>query len=224
MASINIPVYVTMALDPALTASASSDFNGITIVGTAPDGTWYVMEADNFKGVPNQVIERCARYAQLYKPRVFSLEAIAAQILFRPLLVPALRDAGVHPSIYEYRTPPHRSKAQRIEALQPHFKSGRIVIREGLGELIDQLERYPEVDHDDLLDSLAQHLEISRIPHKGEVHPSIGRDWYEDFQQYGPGDSEERPNVPADGTYTGRHGTPTRATDITLLDLPPRSL
>lgn len=198
-----------MAVDPALSASASADFTGITVVGTAPDGTWYVLEADNFKGVPDQVLERIVKHCQYYKPRILSLEAVAAQILFRPLLVPRLRAAGLNPEIREYRVSASRSKQQRIEALQPLFKMGRIYIKEGLEDLIDQLDRFPEVDHDDLADSLAQHLEIARPPRSGEVHPSIGRDWYEDFAQWGP-QSTSSQNVPLDGTWTGKHNTLTK--------------
>lgn len=215
--SINVPVYVTLAVDPALTASKTADFTGITVVGTDIEGRWYVMEADNFKGVPHEVIDRIVRYTQLYKPVVLSIETVAAQILYRPLLVPALYEAGVEPRIYEYHAPPYRSKSQRIEALQPKFKGGMIYIREGLEDLIEQLDRYPEVEHDDLLDSLAQHLEIARPPRKGEAHPSIGRDWFERFARYKDlaYDPQKDLGLPQDkrfldGTTTGRHATLTR--------------
>jgi predicted phage terminase large subunit-like protein len=196
-----------MAIDPALSASDSADFTGFTVVGCAPDATWYIMEADNFKGVPNQVIDRSVRHAIHYKPRKLSLESVAAQILYKNLLIPALREAGLNPEIVEYRIPSYRSKAQRIEALQPLFKMGKIKIREGLEELIEQLTRYPEIEHDDLLDSLTQHLPIVRAPRHGEVHPSIGRDWFEDFKQWAPKDKPKESSDSGDGTYTGQHST-----------------
>jgi predicted phage terminase large subunit-like protein len=225
--AINVPVFVTMAIDPALSADSGSDYTGFTVVGTDPEGIWYVIVAENFKGVPDEVINRAVRHAQTYKPQVLSLEATAAQILYRPLLVPALMNAGLSPTIHEYKAPPWRSKAQRIESLQPMFKQNRIFIREGLEDLIDQLDRYPEVEHDDLLDSLTQHLEISRPPKPGEVHPSVGRDWFERFTRRGgyvyepPKDealAEVPLKLPSDGTWTGGHGTATTREYAELLD------
>jgi predicted phage terminase large subunit-like protein len=203
-----IPVYVTMAVDPALSASASADFTGITVVGTTAEGVWYVIEADNFKGLPDAVIERIVNLAQVYKPRVISLEAVAAQILYRPLLVPRLREAGLGSiSIHDYKLSQRRSKAQRIESLQPRFKAKGVYIHEGLGILVDQLNRYPEIDHDDLVDSLAQHIELSRPPRPGEAHPAVGRDWFDDYKQWSLEEDPTAKRAMTDGSWTGRHGT-----------------
>jgi predicted phage terminase large subunit-like protein len=225
--TVNVPVFVTMAIDPALSADRSADYTGITVVGADPEGIWYVMEAENFKGAPDEVIARSVRHAQIYKPTIISLEAVAAQILYRPLLVPALLNAGLRPKIYEYRSPPWRSKAQRIESLQPLFKQKRIFVREGLEDLLEQLDRYPEIEHDDLLDSLSQHLEISRPVRVGEIHPSLGKDWFERFTGRGgwtyeppkADDPSVLPNkIPTDGTWTGHHATASTQELSDLLD------
>lgn len=213
---VRIPVLTTLALDPAVSTSERADFNGITVVGCDYETNWYVMEATPFKGRPDEVIERVVRLCREYKPHTLSLEAVAAQILFRPLLVPKLREANLRPYIHEYHPSTKRTKAQRIESLQPLFKQGKIFIREGLSELLDQLDHFPELDHDDLLDSLTQHLEVVRPPSSGD-YINLTRDWFEDFADYEL-EGLEKPVTNdrrrTDGTATGRSGTPTRRTGV----------
>lgn len=209
LGTMTVPVYVTMAIDPAFSTSVAADFTGFTIVGTGPDGTMYVMCADAFKGPPDAVVDHAIALALKFKPRILSIEAVAAQVLFKPLLVPKMREAGLGATqLYEYKQSMRRSKAQRIEAMQPRFKQNMIRLAEGLGELADQLNRYPELDHDDLIDSLAQHMELSRPPRRGEVHPAVGRDWFEEVKHWS---LEDKPmggrTAPATGGYGGRHST-----------------
>lgn len=210
-----VPVYVTMAVDPALSASERADFTGITVVGTDPMGDWYVLEADAFKGRPDQVIERIVAHAVVYHPRVLSVEVVAAQRLFKPLLVPRLKDANVHPTIYEFSPSTKRTKGQRIEAMQPKFKQGKVYIKEGLKDLLFQLDHYPELDHDDLIDSLSQHLEVSRPAKPGEAHPDTTRDWFEDvaafeLSLFGPSEAPKKKTNMISGTHTGRGFTGVR--------------
>jgi predicted phage terminase large subunit-like protein len=211
LGSITVPVFVTMAIDPAFSTAVAADFTGFTVVGTGPDGTMYVLCADAFKGSPDAVVDHAIAIALKFKPRILSIEAVAAQVLFKPLLVPRLRESGLGATqLYEYKQSMRRSKGQRIEAMQPRFKQNLIQLSEGLGDLAEQLNRYPELDHDDLIDSLAQHMELSRPPRHGEVHPAVGRDWFEEVRQWSletDGGGSGKASHPNSGAYGGRHSS-----------------
>ena len=177
---MRIPVRASFALDPAVTDKKRSDFSGFTVVLTDIEDNWYIQEADNFKGQPQAVCDRFIMYARLYRPSAISIESNAAQILYKELLLPKLRENNITTPITEYRPPTMINKRAKIERLQPKFKQGKVFIRRGLTELLRQLDQFPELDHDDLLDSLVQHLTIARPPQPFELTGSlIGEDLFD---------------------------------------------
>lgn len=182
-----IPVRVSLALDPAVTDKKRSDFSGMTVVLTDLTDTWYIAEADNFKGQPAAVVDRFVMYARMYRPAAISIEANAAQILYKELLIPALRSYGINTPITEYRSPTTINKRAKIERLQPKFKKGQVFIKRGLVELVRQLDQFPELDHDDLLDSLVQHLTIARPPQPYEMTMALEEDTFDLEEDSGEG-------------------------------------
>lgn len=200
----DIQVYTTMALDPAVTSKEYSDFNGITIVGNDANDTWYILEADAYKAEPDAVVQRIVHYAQQYRPSLISCEGIAAQRLYLGLIRTALLavDLRIPIKMYSYST--RYSKRLRIESLQPRFKQGKVIIRAGLTDLITQLKTYPEVEHDDLLDSLAQHIPISR-----PFNPKFFQitSFEDDVYQEEDDDYSEEGNNTLTGTWLGKGTT-----------------
>lgn len=159
---VDVPLFVTMGIDPAVTDQAYSNATGITIVGEDQNGNWYILEADPFKGQPSDVVDRVAYYAQRYRPTICSCEIIAAQRLYLPMFRERFEALGLDTAIREYRYSTRLSKNVRIEALQPKFKQKKVYLRRGLDELVRQLRQFPETEEDDLLDALSQHLTTSR--------------------------------------------------------------
>lgn len=198
----DIPLYVTLAIDPAVTDQSYSNATGITVVGEDEFGNWYVMEADPFKGQPTEVVDRVAYYAQRYRPRVGSCEAIAAQRLYIPLFNKRFEELGISLPIREYKYSTRLSKQVRIEALQPRFRNHKVFLRKGLDVLEQQLLHFPESEEDDLLDALTQHLVTSHPfdPRETLKDPDDEEDNWED--------NEERTSTHRlDGTWTGRGGS-----------------
>lgn len=62
--------------------------------------------------------------------------------------------------ITELKPNSSRSKAARIKALQPWFENGKMYIKKDQTELYHQITMYPRTRHDDLIDSLANILQI----------------------------------------------------------------
>jgi hypothetical protein len=159
---VKIPLYVTMALDPAVTNKSYSNASGFTINGTAADSTWYTLLADPFKGQPDRVVEHACSLALEYHPKVLSCEIIAAQRLFLPMLREAFDKYGIDCSIQPYKYSTRMSKHARISSLQPKAKSGKWFFRKGYCDaLIRQMLQYPEGE-DDLIDSMVQHCTFAR--------------------------------------------------------------
>jgi predicted phage terminase large subunit-like protein len=201
--AVDIPLYVTLAIDPAVTAQDYSDATGITVVGEDKDGNWYILEADAFKGLPDAVVDRVAYHAQRYRPRVGSCEIIAAQRLYLPLFRARFDTLGISLPIREYRYSTRVSKRARIESLQPKFRNKKVFIRKGLDELQRQLLQYPETEHDDLLDALTQHLVISRPFNPNELaHDPDEMDFVADEDDIND-DTRSKTN----GTWSGRGST-----------------
>ena len=50
---------------------------------------------------------------------------------------------------------PKTSKEARIRGMEPYFSCGKVLFVEGLTDLEDQLDRFPSLKHDDLIDSLS---------------------------------------------------------------------
>lgn len=198
-----LPVNISLALDPATTDKKYSDASGFTVVATDPNSVWWIFEAEDFRGQPDAVVDRCVHWAGIYRPPLVSIETIAAQVLFRSLLVPAFELAGIQTQIIEYTAPNKYSKHARISALQPLFKQGKIRIRRGLTRLLYELENYAgpdSLDHDDVLDSLSQHILIARPPQHRLVKVSEAKETEVAPSKRG----EPPPNTdPGDGTWTG---------------------
>lgn len=198
------PVFVTLALDPAVSDRKGADASGITVNGTDPSDNWWVFEADPFRGQPNAVVDRVVLYAVQYRPAIISIEKVAFSYLYSDLLIPRLSELGLSCQVVPYTEATRMSKHARISALQPRFRAGKIRIRAGLTALVEQLENYAgpdSLDHEDLIDSLAQHtpiarpadlLEMTTIAYPQEVPPSKRND-----RLHQTGDR-------LDGTWTGR--------------------
>lgn len=199
---ITIPLFVTMAIDPAVTDQSWSDSTGFTINGESKDATWYTLKAENFKGQPDGVIDRAVYYALRYKPQIVSCEQIAAQRLYLPMLREAFDKYGIKAQVVGFKYSTRLSKKARIAALQPKLKQGKwFFLKGGCEELIRQMLRYPETgDEDDLLDAMVQHLTFSRPLREDELGFEIDEDAFTD-------EEEETPKRRLDGTYVGRGGS-----------------
>lgn len=200
---VKIPLYVTMALDPAVTDESWSDATGITVNGESVDACWYTLKADAFKGQPSDVIDRAVYYALRYKPQVVSCEIIAAQRLYLPMLREAFDKYGINAAIMPFKYSTRLSKQARIAALQPRLKKGKWFFKRGeCDELIRQMLRYPETgDEDDLLDAMTHHLAFSRPLREYEIGPEIDEEEFTDDEE------DDEPQRRLNGAWVGRGGS-----------------
>jgi predicted phage terminase large subunit-like protein len=167
------PVNVTLAIDPAYSTSSRADYTGITVVATdnpdpkkgKPKAHWWVLEAHRVKAGPVDVLDAVIYFIRKYNIRRLAIETVANQTLYKAALIDHLRKSGLpNVGVYEYKEGNRRTKSDRIGSLQPKLRNGEIHFRRGLVDLFRELEDWPESEHDDLLDSLAQHIAIAAPP------------------------------------------------------------
>jgi len=204
-----INVRATLALDPAMTDKKQSDFSGFTVVLTDPLGNRFIHVAEPFKGLPDAVADRFVYYAKMFRPAAMSIESVAAQILYINMIRPRLAEVGISTPIAEYRPPNTISKKAKTEGLQPLFKQGKMhFLRGATGELMMQLDQFPQNEHDDLLDSLVQHESLIKLPSAHELLHLL----YGELKEEDNFDADEDTSGAAhtrSGSYVGL-GAPTR--------------
>lgn len=156
----DFPVNVTLAWDPAgIHPTDKSDFHGVSIVGCDQEGRWLIPKAEAIKGKPSRVVERVAGYVIMYRPDTIIVESVGQSGLWAYYLKEHLKKIGEHcPPIVFYKPPTNVDKNARIETrLQPMHEAGTLIVDKRCRELIDQLDNFPQLDFDDILDSVQMH-------------------------------------------------------------------
>jgi phage terminase large subunit-like protein len=159
------PVAVTLAWDTAgHNPTKESDFHGITVVGCDTLKRLLVLEGFQKKDVPNKIVEIVASQIIHYRPHTVSIEVVGQSGVWITLLTNYLMQNNLYmPYIVENKPPNTMNKFTRIDTvLQPLMANNMLFIGSECFELLDQMEEYPQVDHFDIIDSLAQHWNIIR--------------------------------------------------------------
>ncbi len=142
------------AIDPSLgKRNKGRDPSAILIGGFDPiTFEMDVLEASIRKRLPDIIISETIELQRLYRCNLWFVEAIQFQeFLQTTLMKEAARQGVALPTI---PVTPSTDKDLRIERLQPPVKAGLIRLHSSQRTLIDQLEQWPDADHDDGPDCL----------------------------------------------------------------------
>jgi phage terminase large subunit-like protein len=172
-------VWVTMAIDPAISDKKKSDYTGIVTVGTTTQGIWYVLGARRVKGGVDNITQAVVEEVRRLKPVTVGVEAVAFQVVLKDILRNVFANEGiVGTRLVELKSGSGRSKRARIEGLVPLFAEGRIFLCKGIDpELERELKEWmpgAELGHDDLIDALSHQLALSKpAPPTGVPTPIV---------------------------------------------------
>ena len=147
--------------DIAVGKNKRSDYNAIVTVGRdRTTGVLYVIDAWAEKIPMHKALEVAVKKIQQFKPRVFGVETVQMQFeAYRQL-----KEICVKNGLYSTRIMPVTPKGQkemRIEILEPLIEGGYIRFNKGHRLLLEQLELFPNIDHDDVVDALASVVDLS---------------------------------------------------------------
>ena len=193
-------LYITCVLDaiPPPTSDHGDDA-AITVVGTDAEHCMFLLDAVAGRLTPEQQIEEVLSLHAAWHFRKFGIETNAFQRMLKVALDNRLMGLRTNPhwqpfSIVEFSGITQGNKEQRIQGLQPWHERGLLRFP---GESIEtltgvwrtlayQMIEFPHSRHDDLLDSLAYHLQLKQA---GSVTPQVvdapytSAAWFEREQQ-----------------------------------------
>jgi phage terminase large subunit-like protein len=163
-----IPVNVYIGVDLAATATETSDFQVILVMGIDANNNRYVI--DYFReriptfDVPQKIIEMAKKYSPV---RRVTIETVAAQEMVRDMVTRmSANEKRLLPGIFKGVKPPARIKKEdRLETtLGPIVNSKKLYLQRHMTELVDELFEHPKPRNDDIMDALYYADYYARAP------------------------------------------------------------
>lgn len=149
---------ITTTVDLAPAETVNSDRNAITTVGVSPKNQAIVLDAWGERCTPLRVIEKLIWTYFRFRPRVFGIEEVNYQKAFKYFLQQAALEKGIYFNVVPVK--PGGKHKVHIRGLQPLMATGRVYIHPTQHILRNEAADYPLGEHDDVLDSLALHLQL----------------------------------------------------------------
>lgn len=161
------------------------DYEAFVVLRVHPTG-YYVLEAIQNKGHnPSWTRAEFLRLAQKYNPRTALVEAVAYQKVLAWLLREAQSQIGRYWHIHEY-VDVRKKYTKIVDGLHGPLTNSKLFLPRvptgDIDELTGQILRYPDVDHDDLIEALAIGVTYSTTEFwedeqdlQDELYPLAGR-------------------------------------------------
>jgi len=151
--------HVVGAIDPAISQSETADNTSICSVGRDDDGRIWVL--DNFadKLEFSEQINTVFRKHQIFNYFQFGVEQVAYQQALQQELVRQSQEKGIYLPVVPVKA--DKDKVRRLQAILPLIENGTIVFSETLPpEFFDELLDFPQVKHDDRVDSFVHAVNL----------------------------------------------------------------
>lgn len=152
-----------ITIDSAVSEKESADFTGITINRIDRENKWYI-NTYRLKCNSKELIDHLFYLYKTYKPNTISLEETNFTLAIQPFLQEEMRKRSIFFSITPLKARGTQKEA-RIRGLIPRWESKSIFLVGDNSELIDEMRTFPQGQHDDVLDSLAYQLYVSKKPY-----------------------------------------------------------
>jgi predicted phage terminase large subunit-like protein len=182
-------LWSVMCVDPAISTKAWADYSAIAVLGFADDGMMYVQDLRRGRWTEDQLIDEVyGAYQRTPGIRVVGFEAVGFQKLYMNEFRRASEERGVWLPLLKLERDNKLSKAVRIRGLQPAWASQQIVFADdlpALGAFLEEAERFrpwKESVHDDLLDALADCLQMRVRPDVEDPDAGLDDDTRESVQ------------------------------------------
>ena len=163
-----IPINIYMGVDLAATASETSDYQVILVMGIDSSNNRYVLEYFRERIPTFDVPKEIIRLANKYTPvRRVTIETVAAQEMVRDMVTRlSAKEKRLLPGIFKGVKPPARIKKQdRLEtSLGPLVNSKKLYLQREMTELVDEFFEHPKPKNDDVMDALYYADYFARAP------------------------------------------------------------
>ena len=156
-----LEVFTCMTLDPALTANPSSCAYGLSVCGFDANKNFMMLEGREIIDLPTNADAVIFEMLLTYQPELLYIESAGgdAGLIARIgayIERNKLRTRVIPYSALQDEVRGKRAKHQRINAMGPYVSHGFMYIRRGhCNELVRQMDLYPSLVRDDVIDSWA---------------------------------------------------------------------
>lgn len=149
---------VDLANDPTNLQSSDPDYTVVLTAGKDPrTGRIFILEVTRERCDPGRQVELVFQHHQRWNPRTVGIPKVAYEQSLDYWLKEEMRRRGVFfpVTLLGYGT---RSKELRIQGLQPVFSSASVFVRTHQNDLVEELLKFPNGSHDDVIDALSMQL------------------------------------------------------------------
>lgn len=136
-----------LSVDPAVTTARRSDYTAFTVLSRGKDGKVYIRHSEQVKVDSDALRERVKALVEAYGVGVVLVETNQGGNLWKQVF----KDIGVKVRFLNQRV----KKEVRIAQAADFYKKGKVVHTQHFPALEEQMLAYPNVQHDDLVDSAA---------------------------------------------------------------------
>ena len=162
-----------VTVDPSVAAKDSDDPVIVTTVSVNCLGDIFIERIRRGWWNPDEQIDQILSSIRLDSPRATGIETTAFQKTFKFFLDKEQRTRGIRGEIQEIKRSTATSKVERIKRIQPFLRDGKIYVVGDPDKLTAEqkqlemeLDEFPYGRYDDILDTLADAIEIMVLPPK----------------------------------------------------------
>lgn len=162
----NKPLFKVMTIDPAI--SPGGDALACITTGTDKDGNTYVLDRLSHRGEFKIGVEKLIDRMVAFEPNTIGFEIFAFQKMYKIWLEEEMRRRGVSFSFVELGRDSHKTKAMRIETLQPKLANRKLFFLKEHRPLVEQLLLWDPLskrNDDDEIDALSMQVPLWRTPY-----------------------------------------------------------
>lgn len=151
------------AVDLSLGKSDRGDYSAIITLGKQPGSSvCYVVDVYLAKKKPDEVMQEIIKRAHQYQYEALAVESQQFQAWFADKLAEELQATGYPAHTRMVQVKQRMNKELRIEAIQPEIVAGRIRFKREHSLLLEMLELFPNHNHDDGPDALADAFKVAK--------------------------------------------------------------
>ena len=164
------PLFKVMTIDPAI--SPGGDALAAIVTGTDVKEDTYVLDRFSYRGDFKTGVGMLCDMMVINSPNKIGFENFAFQRMYKVWLEDELRRRGLSFYIEEVGRDSKRTKAMRIESLQPKLAQGKLYFKRDHAKIVDQLllwDPLSKTNDDDEIDALAWQVGMWRAPFEDGV-------------------------------------------------------
>lgn len=153
-------LYLAMAVDLAISTSASADYTAMSVLGMDKEWNIFVLDYLRGKWSVSEIINNIFDMQGRWKPQVLGMEVNGFQRTLKMAVEEEQRRRRQYFGVEEIKSGPERSKESKIKAMEPFYRQGKVYHAQWMKgkELETELLTFPKGRHDDLIDSMAMAL------------------------------------------------------------------